>query len=156
MNDIIDITKSITRLWRLYKQQESLFRLGMSLNTSFELRKVFSSGYMMTLLFKKDIDAMYQTIKNNLRDGDLSSIVRNMDGFDPESANEQEVLSMLASQQQMILEAYRQLMSKLDHGSEAAHCCDEHIERLSHFESVLSRELEERLSEEPQSYFSVA
>jgi len=156
MNDVKEVTKCVARLWRLYKRQESLFRSAMGLNTSCRLRKVFSKGYMMALLFRKDVDAMYQSMKNSLHDGELSSIVRSTDGFDPELATEYEVLAELASQQQIMLKAYEQLLSTLDDGSEAALCCDEHIEKLSCLENDLEKELASNFSSEKQEYFSVA
>ena len=156
MNDIKELTKCIARLWRLYKRQESLFRSAMALNTSCKLRRVFSNGYMMALLFRKDVDSMYQSMKNSLYDGELSSIVRSSDEFDPDSISEQVVLTELAAQQQVLREAYEQLLSRLDDGSEAAICCSEHIEKLSGLEEALREELKSCLPVEEQGYFSVA
>jgi hypothetical protein len=156
MNDIKEIKQCIARLWRLYKRQECLFRSAMGLNTSFKLRKIFSNGYMMALLFRKDVDAMYQSMKSTLNDGDLSNIVRSTDEFETDSASEREVLAELSSQQQIILEAYRELISRLDDGSEAALCCDEHIEQLSGLEHSLGKELDNCGLEQSQDYSSVA
>lgn len=156
MKDIKEITKCIARLWRLYKRQESLFRSAMKLDTSNKMRKVFSNGYMMTLLFRKDVDSMYESTKSILHDGDLSSIVRSMDEFDPEEANEMRVISELATQNQIMMEVYEQLLSGLDNGSEAALRCDEHIEKLSGLGNVLEKELEVYRYSDDQDYFSVA
>lgn len=155
MNDTRDIIQSVARIWRMYKKQESLFRSAMRLNTSCRLRRLFSNGYMMSLLFKKDLGSMYESVKSNLEDGELSNITR-ADDFHSDIPGEYELLSQISAQQEVLLEEYKALLSRLDEDSEAARACDEHIEKLAGLESLLARELDNHASDEEESYSSVA
>jgi hypothetical protein len=156
MEEIGEIKKCVARLWRLYKKQQSLFQSAMALDLSFKLRGLFSNGYMMTLLFRKDVDLMYELLKDNLYDGDLSSIIRSNESFDPDLANQQEVLTALIAQQQNILDVYEQLLPQIDGDSEAAFYCDEHIEKLFCLEQALKKELLHHIQLEEQSRLSAA
>jgi hypothetical protein len=139
----------------MYKKQESLFRSAMRLNTSCKLRKLFSNGYMMSLLFKKDLGSMYESVKSNLEDGELSSITR-ADDFQTDVPSEYELLTQISEQQEVMLEEYKKLMARLDKDSEAARACDEHIEKLAGLEHLLARELESHSNGELENYSSVA
>lgn len=125
----------------MYKKQESLFRSAMGLDTSSRLRRICSNGYMMSLLFKKDVGSMYESVKSVLDDGELASITRSVDDFDPDAVDQQELLLKIASHQQVLLEEYRALMPHLDQDSDAARACSEHIDKLSVLESSLVKEV---------------
>ncbi|WP_353721072.1 hypothetical protein [Dyadobacter sp. 676] len=141
MSDARNIVRCVARIWRMYKRQESLFRSAMGLDTTSRLRRICSNGYMMSLLFKKDVGSMYESVKSNLDDGELSSITRSADDFDADSVSQYELLSEIASQQQVILEEYRALLPHLDQDSDAARACAEHIDKLSVLESSLVKEV---------------
>nr|WP_295926740.1 hypothetical protein [uncultured Dyadobacter sp.] len=155
MNEVKNVTQCIARIWRMYKKQEALFRSAMGLNTSSTLRKICSTGYMMSLLFKKDVDSMYESVKNNLDDGELASITRTDDSL-LDSIGEYELLLKISEQQEMLLGEYKALLSKLDKDSEAARACDEHIEKLAGLENSLARELGTHPASKLKSYSSVA
>lgn len=141
MSDAKNIVKCVARIWRMYKRQEALFRSAMGLDTSSRIRRICSNGYMMSLLFKKDVGSMYESVKSNLDDGELSSITRSTDDFDTDAVNQHELLVALASHQQVILEEYRALLPHLDQDSDAARACSEHIDKLSVLESSLVKEV---------------
>jgi hypothetical protein len=155
MNEARDIIQCVARIWRMYKKQESLFRSAMRLNTSCKLRKLFSNGYMMSLLFKKDLGSMYESVKSNLDDGELSSITR-ADDFQADVPSEYELLTQISAQQEVMLEEYKKLLARLDKDSEAARACDEHIEKLASLEHLLARELDSYQTGELENYSSVA
>lgn len=155
MNEVKNITQCIARIWRMYKKQEALFRSAMGLNTSCTLRKICSTGYMMSLLFKKDVDSMYESVKNNLDDGELASITR-ADDFHADAVSEYELLLRISEQQEVLLREYKALLSRLDKDSDAARACDEHIEKLAGLESSLTRELGTHPASKLKSYSSVA
>lgn len=156
MTESRNIVKCIARIWRLYKKQESMFRSAMGLDVPSRLRRICSNGYMMSLLFKKDVGSMYESVKSSLEDGELSSITRSADDIDPDFADHQRLLAQLASHQQKILEEYRALLPQLDQGSEAAIACAEHIDKLTILENSLSREAEGFSDGTVDSYIHVA
>lgn len=141
MSDARNMVKCIARIWRMYKRQESLFRSAMGLDMSSRLRRICSNGYMMSLLFKKDVGCIYESVKSNLDDGELSSITRSVDDFGDNMVDRYELLSEIALHQQVILEEYRALLPHLDHDSDAARACSEHIDKLSSLETSLVKEV---------------
>ncbi|MCF0071052.1 hypothetical protein LZD49_11260 [Dyadobacter sp. CY261] len=141
MSDASNIVKCVARIWRMYKRQESLLRSVMRLDIPSRVRRICSNGYMMSLLFKKDVGSMYESIKNNLNDGELSSITRSVDEFDADVMDSFALLSEIATHQQIILKEYRALLPHLDPASDAARACSEHIDKLSVLESSLVKEV---------------
>jgi Ca2+-binding EF-hand superfamily protein len=155
MDEAKDIKQGVARIWRMYKRQESLLRSAMGICTSCKLRRVFSNGYMMSLLFKKDLGSMYESVKSNLDDGELSAITRADDDASDHSS-EYELLTQINLQQEAMLEEYRKLLSRLDKDSEAARACEEHIEKLATLEGVLAKELDAGSAGQMGNYSSVA
>lgn len=84
---------------------------------------------------------MYESVKSVLDDGELSSITRSVDEFDDQTADRYELLSEIASHQQVMLQEYQALLPHLDHDSDAARACSEHIDKLSILESSLVKEV---------------
>jgi len=156
MSDASNMVKCIARIWRMYKRQESLFRSAMALDVPSKLRRICSNGYMMSLLFKKDVGCMYESVKSVLDDGELSSITRSADEFDDGLADRYELLNEIASYQQVILNEYRALLPHLDHDSDAARACSEHIDKLLVLESSLAKEVSVLPGEREQDFSDVA
>jgi len=146
----------MARIWRMYKRQESLFRSAMSLDMSSRLRRICSNGYMMSLLFKKDVGSMYESVKSVLDDGELSSITRSVDDFDDRAVDHFELLSEIALHQQVLLQEYQALLPQLDHDSDAARACSEHIDKLSVLESSLVKEVSTLPNEQEGDFSYVA
>lgn len=156
MSEVRNMVKCMARIWRMYKRQESLFRSAMGLDMSSRLRRICSNGYMMSLLFKKDVGSMYESVKSNLDDGELSSITRSVDEFDGQTVDRYELLLEIASHQQVILQEYQALLPHLDHDSDAARACSEHIDKLSILESSLVKEVNSLPDERKEDFSYVA
>lgn len=156
MSDAGNMVKCIARIWRMYKRQESLFRSAMALDMSSKLRRICSNGYMMSLLFKKDVGSMYESVKSNLDDGELASITRSVDEFDAEMVDRYELLTEIAAHQQVMLEEYRALLPHLDQDSDAARACSEHIYKLSTLENWLIKEVSSLPDERQEDFSHVA
>jgi hypothetical protein len=156
MSDARNMVKCIARIWRMYKRQESLFQSAMSLDLSSRLRRICSNGYMMSLLFKKDVGSMYESVKSVLDDGELSSITRSIDEPGDQMADRFGLLSQIALHQQMMLREYQALLSHLDHDSDAARACSEHIDRLLLLESSLVNEVGSLPDERKEDFSHVA
>ncbi|MGV3600840.1 MAG: hypothetical protein ACO1N1_06520 [Dyadobacter fermentans] len=156
MSDAGNMVKCIARIWRMYKRQESLFRSAMALDMSSKLRRICSNGYMMSLLFKKDVGSMYESVKSNLDDGELASITRSVDELDAEMVDRYELLTEIATHQQVMLEEYRALLPHLDQDSDAARACSEHIDKLSTLENWLIKEVSSLPDERQEDFSHVA
>ncbi|SDE45228.1 hypothetical protein SAMN04487996_10586 [Dyadobacter soli] len=150
------MVKCMARIWRMYKRQESLFKSAMGLDMSSKLRRICSNGYMMSLLFKKDVGSMYESVKSVLDDGELSSITRSVDEFDDQLMDHYALLSQITTHQQVMLQEYQALLPHLDHDSDAARACSEHIDKLSFLESSLAKEVSILPGERKEDFSFVA
>jgi hypothetical protein len=139
--DSRNIVKCVARVWRLIKKQQELFRLLMGLNIPATLRKTCSNGYMISLLYKKEIGELYESVKCNLNDGDLASITASKNDQEAQEENLIKLLSQLIEQQKRLIHAYEELHLHLDEGSEADMACSRHREELTDFCQALSEEL---------------
>lgn len=99
---------------------------------------------------------MYESVKSNLDDGELSSITRSVDEFDGQTVDRYELLLEIASHQQVILQEYQALLPHLDHDSDAARACSEHIDKLSILESSLVKEVNSLPDERKEDFSYVA
>lgn len=156
MSDARNMVKCIARIWRMYKRQESLFRSAMALDLPSRLRRICSNGYMMSLLFKKDVGSIYESVKSVLDDGELSSITRSADEPGDQIPDPHGLLSQISSHQQMMLQEYQALLPHFDHDSDAARACSEHIEKLLNLESSLMKEAGSLPDEREEDFSYVA
>jgi hypothetical protein len=156
MSDARNMVKCVARIWRMYKRQESLFRSAMGLDLPSRLRRICSNGYMMSLLFRKDVGSIYESVKSVFDDGELSSITRSLDESGDQLADRHGLLSEIASHQQMMLQEYQALLPQLDQDSDAARACSEHIDKLSSLESTLVKEVGSLPDERKEDFSYVA
>jgi hypothetical protein len=99
---------------------------------------------------------MYESVKSVLDDGELSSITRSIDEPGDQMADRFGLLSQIALHQQMMLREYQALLSHLDHDSDAARACSEHIDRLLLLESSLVKEVGSLPDERKEDFSHVA
>ncbi|KQS30945.1 hypothetical protein [Dyadobacter sp. Leaf189] len=151
-----DIVKCTARVWRLIKKQEELFRSVMGLEISAALRKTCSNGFMISLLYKKEMGALYESVKCNLNDGDLASITRSKNDDSMDADNLAGLLSDLIRGEQQLISAYELLLSHIDEDSEAALACHAHISQLASLSHTLAAELTEFSDDTQDAYTSVA
>jgi len=152
----LDNVKCIARVWRLTKKQKELFKALMGREISSNLRRVCSNGYMISLLYKKEIGNLYEAVKCNLNDGDLVSVTRNMDMQATKEDDPIKLLALLIDEQKRLMEAYEALIPHLDQGSEAALACRQHVDELGEIRYTLLEELALASPESTSAYSSVA
>ncbi|HEV7379524.1 MAG TPA: hypothetical protein VGN64_07005 [Dyadobacter sp.] len=156
MNNGGDIVGCIARIWRMYKKQELLLRSVMSLDTSYKLRKICSHGYLTTVLFKKDVGNIYDSMKSSLDDGELGSIT--VIGPDPDqiSKDQRTVFSEIAMRHESLLKEYTHLLRAMDDEGEIALSCRGHIDKLTLLRDSLVTELEKMPKQDEKQLVSVA
>jgi hypothetical protein len=156
MNNGREIIRCVAKIWRMYKKQELLFRSVMSLDTSYRLRRICSHGYLTTLLFKKDVGNLYESVKSCLEDGELGSITVSGPDTAQIVKDQATVFSEITLRQEALLQEYNHLLSAIDDEGETAIYCREHMDRLSYLKESLERELEKLPKQETESLISVA
>lgn len=132
MDHIEEAVRRISRIWRMHKRRESLYKLAMNMEVTAQVRKICSVGYMSTLLFKKEIASLYEDIKCSLTDGDLNSITRSED-YDgmAESTDWTNIVRLIRTHQENIVAEYRTFLHAVDLEILTAAMMNDHIGKLN-------------------------
>jgi hypothetical protein len=156
MNNGNEMVRCIARIWRMYKKQELLLRSVMSLDTSYKLRKICSHGYLTTVLFKKDVGNIYDSMKSSLDDGDLGSITVSGPDVEQISKDQRAIFSEIALRHDSLLKEYSQLLQVIDEHEEIAYSCRGHIDKLTLLRDSLVNELDKLPKTDEKELVSVA
>lgn len=156
MNNGGEIVGCIARIWRMYKKQELLLRSVMSLDTSYKLRKICSHGYLTTVLFKKDVGNIYDSMKSSLDDGELGSITVSGPDKDQISKDQRMIFSEIAMRHESLLREYNHLLGVVDDDGEISVSCRGHIDKLTILRDSLVKELEKMPKLDEKALVSVA
>ena len=92
------------------------------------------------MLFKKEIGQVYELLKCNFSDGDLSSITRSEDEWNPEKSCQATILSMLVEEQNHLIEFYEMVIAQLWEDSELSALCYDHLGQLKELNKLLNME----------------
>ncbi len=111
---------------------------------------------MISLVYKKEIGELYETVKCNLNDGDLASITKSKNDREVDGEDLAKLLSQLIEEQKILINAYEPLLAHLDEESEAALACQAHITQLAELGDMLAEEFAETAEDTAASYPSVA
>ncbi len=133
----------ISALWNDQKRREVLYLEALKKDSMGPLRKMLTQGHFSALLFQKEIHWIYDYFKCFLTDKDLvNSAESNSDTIaDLHALEEKEqVAGYLKRTEGRILQSYRSLYKYLERDPETRRVVDEHLERISEFYEILSRQ----------------
>ena len=133
----------ISALWSEQKKREVLYLEALKKDCMGPLRKMLTQGHFSALLFQKEIHWIYDYFKCFLNDKDLvNSVEVNSDTvlamYNME--NKEEVANVLKKTEGRILQSYRSLYKYIEREPETKRVVDEHLERISEFYEILSRQ----------------
>lgn len=107
------------------------------------LRKMLTQGHFSALLFQKEIHWIYDYFKCFLTDKDLiNSAEVNSDSIMAlhNLEEKEEVAGVLKKTEGKILQSYRSLYKYIEREPETKRVVDEHLERISEFYEILSKQ----------------
>lgn len=110
------------------------------MDVSCRLRKLCCKGHMSSMLFKKEIGQVYELLKCNFSDGDLSSITRSEDEWNPGNSCQAKILSMLVEGQNHLIEFYEMVLAQLWEDGELSALCKDHLGHLKELNKMLNME----------------
>jgi len=150
-----DITRTVSRIWRMYKRQESLLLIAMRMDIPCKLRRHLGKGRVMSSLFKKEIHDLYESVKSISDDGDLASITRSADDF-VDQMTQSDLIALITAEQNPMVNHYNTLLEYFDENSPQARLCKEHIEMISKLNQGLSQEAVTLEQKPTERFVSVA
>lgn len=133
----------ISNLWNDQKRREALYLEALKKDSMGPLRKMLTQGHFSALLFQKEIHWIYDYFKCFLTDKDLvhsaetnSDTIAGLHGIE----DKEQVAGYLKKTEGKILQSYRSLYKYLERDPETRRVVDEHLERISEFYEILSRQ----------------
>ncbi|MCF0057060.1 hypothetical protein [Dyadobacter sp. CY356] len=139
----LSLSSTIAKLWNTHRQRENLYKQTMTLDNLGSIRKFCSQGYMVSLLFKKEISWIYDQIKCTLSEGDISGGIENynLPNLVISSDNQFSVIKMLMEQEDKTIKMYKSLLADKDISYDAKLTFTEHIDRLNDIYLFLKNEV---------------
>ncbi|GLU54609.1 hypothetical protein Dfri01_40700 [Dyadobacter frigoris] len=133
----------ISSLWSEQKIREVLYLEALKKDSMGPLRRMLTQGHFSALLFQKEIHWIYDYFKCFLTDKDLVnneevnlntiSVLHDLEG-------KEEVAGYLKKTEGKVLQSYRSLYKYLDRDLETRRVVDEHLDRISEFYEILSKQ----------------
>jgi len=133
----------ISALWSEQKRREVLYLEALKKDSMGPLRKMLTQGHFSALLFQKEIHWIYDYFKCFLTDKDLiNSAEVNSDSIMAlhNLEEKEEVAGVLKKTEGKILQSYRSLYKYIEREPETKRVVDEHLERISEFYEILSKQ----------------
>jgi hypothetical protein len=143
MEESKNFVSSIIRLWNLHLLREKCYRQAMAADEVAFLRRICSHGYISSLLFKKEIQWIYDENKSALEDGDIErkAVPETLPVAGFLSKDKLSITYQLRKQEKKIIKIYRSLLSDKHLSRDAQRIFKDHLEKLSDIRGNLKKEL---------------
>ena len=136
----------ISGLWNEQKKREVIYLEALKKDNMSSLRKLLVQGHFNALLCQKEILSIYDYFKCLLTDKELGKLNKaDLDYIglqkDIQNVNEKEqIVGILKKSEGAILHSYKSLTKHLDDDSEARRILNNHLDRISEFYEILSKQ----------------
>ncbi|MCE7040905.1 hypothetical protein [Dyadobacter sp. CY312] len=137
-----DFVLRISALWGDQKRRENLYLEALKKDSMSPLRRVLTQGHFSAVLFQKEIRWIYDYVKCLLTDkelGELPSENLNQTQMG-DLENKEQITTYLKKNEGLVLQSYNSLVSSMELGSEARRVLGEHVDRISEFYEILSKQ----------------
>jgi hypothetical protein len=152
MEERKNLVRMMARIWRIHHRKEAIYKSLVGMDVSMKMRKCCCNGHMSSVLFKKDIQAIYESLKCNFSDGDLGNIVRSDDGQEPDDEYQVKV-ELLLEEQKRLLELYTKAITWVSYHPEMQRLLTAHLDKIKELnmqlECVTEMEHRGRIKAEP-------
>ena len=143
MEDLHPFVLNIVNLWNIHLRRENLYKQAMGFEDLGSLRRTCSQGYGSSLLFKKEIQWVYDQVKCSLLDGDI----RNSKQTDNRVfifpwEDKTSIAFMLQEQEQRAMRIYKKLLAQKNYMTlEANYIFNDHLVKIEDINKGLSKAL---------------
>ncbi|TDE14490.1 hypothetical protein [Dyadobacter psychrotolerans] len=145
MDNLPTFVTSIVRLWNVNQHREDLYKQAMALDNVGSLRKICSHGFISSLLFKKELQWVYDGIKCALSDGEIGSILgKKTEQNDASFFSAQDKLSIariLREQERRTIKLYKATLNAMNLSYDENQILTDHLEKLKDLDFNINREL---------------
>ena len=132
----------ISALWNAQKKRENLYLEALKKDSMGPLRRMLTQGHFSAVLFQKEIRWIYDYCKCFMNDKELGELP--VTGSDRnllrDIEDKEEVAGFLKKNEGKVLQSYKSLVSNLESDSETRRVLREHLDRISEFYEILSKQ----------------
>lgn len=142
MENIYSFVSDIVKLWNLYQLKESLYKEALALEDLGPLRRTCSQGYMISLLFKKEIRLIYDQVKSILDDGDIDNfrMKPGLHNMIITSESKSLLTDMILEQENKTIRLYRKILESDNLSYETHGLLTDHFEKLKEINFTLQHQ----------------
>ena len=143
MEESKNFVSNIVKLWNLHLFREKLYKQAMAADEAAFLRRVCSHGYISSLLFKKEIQWIYDQSKSALDDGDIhrKTMLEKLPDSDFSSSDRLSITNRLRNQEKRIIKLYKGLLTDESLSGDALSIFSDHLDKLNDISGNLKKEL---------------
>lgn len=143
MNDTQPFISGIVSLWNIHQQRENVYRQVMTIENLGTFRRLCSQGYTTSLLFKKEIQWLYDEVKCALFDGDIRNFTKteNITSFNLPSEYRPSIARILQDQEFIAIKQYKRLLQQKNITQDAKYILADHLEKLNDISFNLNKQL---------------
>lgn len=142
MENIYSFVSDIVKLWNLYQLKESLYKEALTLEDLGPLRRTCSQGFMISLLFKKEIHWLYDQVKSMLDDGDIDNfrMKQGLHNLIVTSESKSLLTDMILEQENKTIRLYRKILDSDNLSYETHGLLTDHFEKLKEINFTLQHQ----------------
>lgn len=143
MKDLPNFLSGIVRLWGLHLYREDLYRRTLSMHNLGSLRRVCSQGYSSSLLYKKEIQWIFDSSKCTLEDGDIHQYQNGKPLPSSELSVEDKpfLLNKILEIESKTIALYQALLAQANLSYDATSILSDHLAKLNDIKSKLYLEI---------------
>jgi hypothetical protein len=133
----------ISALWNDQKRREGLYLEALKKDSMSSLRRMLTQGHFSALLFQKEIRWIYDYFKCLLTDKELEDLnQKGLTGYElmRDMEDKEQIAGFLKKSEGTILQSYKSLIGNLESDSETRKVLDDHLDRISEFYEILSKQ----------------
>ena len=143
MQDLQSFLSNIVRLWSIHQYREDLYKKTLALHDLGPLRRVFSQGYTSSLLYKKEVQWVYDFSKSTLYDGDIHQYAVTKEQFACELGTQEKpfVIRKIMELESKTIKVYQSLLGQPNIGYDAVSILNDHLAKLNDINNKLKKEI---------------
>ena len=143
MENLHQFVNGVANLWNVHQKREALYKNSMTLDNLGSLRQICSHGYISSLLFKKEIQWIFDDVKCALSDGDIRNFSKKEGSniYVLPADNKPLIARMLQDQEYHTIRLYKNLLNLKSLTADASSIFSDHLEKLCDISLRLNKEL---------------
>jgi hypothetical protein len=138
-----NVLTALTSAWQAHRRLRNQLLTAMRKDTCPTLRRILEKAYLTSVIFERDIEELYDSLKSYLHDSRLDET-----GFDPglvrqHGVNVVVVMETITQQQSALLNLYKQLLDLICKEGFTQEWCEQHLQTLAGIHAATSSKVQQ-------------